>query len=101
MGRAIFSYSASRVTRLRAELPDAVIGGTWNPNNTVTAEDVIGDHVGLDYSLWPDFTMSLGFGTEDPAVVALDVEVAAECLLAQGIAACALPSAPVNVTQPQ
>jgi hypothetical protein len=58
---AIFSYSTNRVARLKVEFPGAVIGGTWDPTNTLTVEDVIGDHVGLDYSLWPDFTASLGF----------------------------------------
>jgi hypothetical protein len=60
-GAAIFSYSANRVTRLKAEFPGALIGGTWDPTNTITVEDVVGDHVGLDYSLWPDFAASLGF----------------------------------------
>jgi hypothetical protein len=60
-GSAIFSYSASRVQRFKAEFPDAILGGTWDPTNSITVEDVIGEHQGLDYSLWPDFTASLGF----------------------------------------
>ena len=54
-GSAIFSFSARRVERLRAEFPDAMVGGTWDPANRITVEDVIGDFDGLDYSLWPDF----------------------------------------------
>ncbi len=32
-GSAIFSFSADRVGRLRAEFPGAVVGGTWNPDD--------------------------------------------------------------------
>jgi hypothetical protein len=60
-GSAIFSYSAQRVQLFQQEFPEAVVGGTWDPTNTITVEDVIGEHPGLDYSLWPDFTASLGF----------------------------------------
>ena len=58
---AIFSFSARRVERFKTEFPDAVIGGTWDPANRITVADIIGDFEGLDYSLWPDFTASLGF----------------------------------------
>ena len=60
-GSAIFSFSGKRVERFKAEFPDALVGGTHDPTNTVTVEDIVGDHQGLDYSLWPDFTASLGF----------------------------------------
>jgi hypothetical protein len=60
-GSAIFSFTAQRVERFRAAFPDAIIGGTWNPADAVTVEDVIGDFDGLDYTPWPDFAASLGF----------------------------------------
>jgi hypothetical protein len=61
-GSAIFSFSAERVQRLKDEFPQAIVGGTWNVGDTVTVEDIIGNFTGpLDYSLYPDFTASLGF----------------------------------------
>jgi hypothetical protein len=61
-GSAIFSFSAKRVERLKAEFPGAIVGGTHDPGNMVTVEDIVGhDFSGLDYSHWPDFTASLGF----------------------------------------
>jgi hypothetical protein len=61
-GSAIFSFSAQRVARFRAEFPEALIGGTHDPTNGITVEDITGpDFHALDYSLWPDFTASLGF----------------------------------------
>jgi hypothetical protein len=60
-GSAIFSFSAKRVERFKAEFPDAIIGGTYDITNTNTVEDIVGDFDGLDYSLWPDFTASIGF----------------------------------------
>jgi hypothetical protein len=60
-GSAIFSYTAQRVARFKNEFPNAVVGGTWDPANAVTVAEVIGEHDGLDYSPWPDFTASIGF----------------------------------------
>jgi hypothetical protein len=60
-GSAIFSFSAKRVERFRTEFPEALIGGTHDPGNGSTVEDITGDFAGLDYSPWPDFTASLGF----------------------------------------
>jgi hypothetical protein len=61
-GSAIFSFSAKRVERFKAEFPDAIVGGTHDPGNGLTVEDITGhDFSELDYSLWPDFTASLGF----------------------------------------
>jgi hypothetical protein len=60
-GSAIFSFTAKRVERFKAEFRGAVVGGTWNPADATTVEDVIGDFDGLDYSPWPDFTASIGF----------------------------------------
>jgi hypothetical protein len=60
-GSAIFSFTSQHVERFKAEFPGAIVGGTWDTGNPVTVEDVVGDFDGLDYSLWPDFTASLGF----------------------------------------
>ena len=60
-GSAIFSFTALRVKRFRAAFPDAIVGGTWNPADAITVEDVVGDFDGLDYTPWPDFTASIGF----------------------------------------
>jgi hypothetical protein len=61
-GSAIFSYSAGRVARLKEAFPDALVGGTHDPANTVTVAGITGHNfAGLDYTLWPDFTASLGF----------------------------------------
>jgi hypothetical protein len=61
-GSVIFSFTGRRVERLKAEFPQAVLGGTHDPTNTATVEDIVGhDFSGLDYSLWPDFRASLGF----------------------------------------
>jgi hypothetical protein len=60
-GSAIFSFTANHVERFKSEFPGAIVGGTWNPAERITVEEVIGDFDGLDYSLWPDFGASLGF----------------------------------------
>jgi hypothetical protein len=61
-GSAIFSFSSDRVQTLKAEFPDAIVGGTWNVLDPVTVEDVIGDGADdYDYSPYPDFTASIGF----------------------------------------
>jgi hypothetical protein len=60
-GSAIFTYSARRVERFKAEFPGAVCGGTHDANTT-SVEDIIGDFDGLpDFSCWPDFRASIGF----------------------------------------
>lgn len=60
-GSAIFKFSADKIARLRATYPHAIIGGTGS-DNTQTVEDAIGDDWrGLDYSLYPAYTPSLGF----------------------------------------
>ena len=60
-GSAIFNFSAARVARLLSEFPGAVVGGTWNVSDATTVEDLIGDFGDQDYSLWPEFSASLGF----------------------------------------
>jgi hypothetical protein len=59
-GSAIFDFSKTRAERLAAEFPGAIISGT-GVGNPVNVEDIIGADVGLDYSLYPDFTASIGF----------------------------------------
>jgi hypothetical protein len=60
-GSAIFSFSAERVRHFQTQFPDAIIGGTWDRGN-LTVEELIGPQdCGLDYSLYPEFTASLGF----------------------------------------
>jgi hypothetical protein len=63
-GSAIFAFSKERIAELREEYPDAIIGGTGVPGCRISVEDIIGadeDPTVLDYSLYPDFTGSLGF----------------------------------------
>ncbi len=60
-GSAIFRFSAKQIERLRAEWPDAVIGGTGT-GSPVTIEALNDfEDAGLDYDLYPDFTASIGF----------------------------------------
>lgn len=63
-GSAIFDFSADRVARLRQEFPGAVVGGTWNPADPITVEQILmagNDIEKHDYSPYPDFTGSIGF----------------------------------------
>lgn len=60
-GSAIFKFSAEKLARLRMQYPDAIIGGTGS-DSTQTVEDVIGgEWQGVDYSLYPAYSASLGF----------------------------------------
>ena len=60
---AIFSFTADRVARMKAEFPDAIIGGTWDRDEPRTVEQLIGadEYEHYDYSLTPGFSASLGF----------------------------------------
>lgn len=62
-GSAIFSFSADRVRRFREQFPDAIVGGTWDISNPLTVETQIGieDSEIYDYSIYPNFTGSIGF----------------------------------------
>lgn len=62
-GSAIFTTSAQRVQELLAVFPGAIIGGTWDPRETVTVEQIIGEveYDYCDYSIYPDFSASIGF----------------------------------------
>lgn len=60
-GSSIFSYSQDRIARLKACWPDAFLGGTGTGSWT-TVEQILGEQWnGLDYSLYPEFTHSIGF----------------------------------------
>lgn len=59
-GSAIFAFTADRVARMRAEFPEALIGGTGG-DTTLSVEAIAGDFSGLDYEPWPEFTSSIGF----------------------------------------
>ena len=58
---AIFEFSAPRLVRFRTQWPDAIVGGTGT-DETVTVEQITGrNRVEYDYSIYPDYTPSIGF----------------------------------------
>lgn len=57
---AIFKFSDDKLHRLKQFFPEAIIGGTGT-GETRTVDEIVGDHVGLDYSPCQDFTSSIGF----------------------------------------
>jgi hypothetical protein len=59
-GSCIFQFARHRLDRFQIAFPGAVVGGTGTLTQT-TVESVIGDEQCLDYSLYPDFTGSIGF----------------------------------------
>lgn len=60
-GSAIFSYSAEHVRLLGEEFPGAIVGGTWD-RGIGTVEDILPEaQERFDYSIYPDFTGSIGF----------------------------------------
>lgn len=62
-GSAIFSFSERRVRRFQEQFPAAVIGGTWNLSDMKTVESFLGTEESekYDYSIYPNFTGSIGF----------------------------------------
>lgn len=62
-GSAIFSFSGDRVRQFRAEFPNAIVGGTWNLEETTTVERTVGvsQYEHYDYSIYPNFEASIGF----------------------------------------
>jgi hypothetical protein len=62
-GSAIFSFSADRVAKFRAEFPDAIIGGTHDVTSNRTVEQFLGveENEEYDYSIYPRFDGSIGF----------------------------------------
>lgn len=70
-GSCIFQFSQHRLTRFLQEFPEAIVGGTGVPHQSVvgigaaastpTVESVVGEPESLDYSIYPEFTASIGF----------------------------------------
>lgn len=63
-GSAIFSFSADRLARFRAEFPDAIVGGTGTDSTRTVEEEIrvnVDAYEHYDYSLYPRFTASIGF----------------------------------------
>lgn len=62
-GSAIFSFSADRVARFLREFPEAIIGGTHDLTSNITVEEHLGidETEAYDYSIYPNFTASIGF----------------------------------------
>lgn len=58
---SIFTYSHRRLARLIAEWPHAIIGGTGSGRSHQIGAFIDPAFDGLDYSIYPDFTASLGF----------------------------------------
>lgn len=63
-GSAIFSTSEKKIGIFKAQFPDAIIGGTGYDMN-IKVEHIIGcgdyDYENYDYTIYPDFTHSIGF----------------------------------------
>lgn len=75
-GSCIFKFARHRAERLLAAFPGAIVGGTGMmdddglvaignrqlpPAQQLTVEAVVGEVANLDYSLYPQFTASIGF----------------------------------------
>lgn len=59
-GSCIFRFSEHRLDRFMKAFPDAIVGGTGSFSTTQVEDIVMGD-VSLDYTLYPEFTGSIGF----------------------------------------
>lgn len=59
-GSCIFQFAKARLDRFLIAFPSAIVGGTGTYSQR-TVEEVIGDERELDYSIYPDFTGSIGF----------------------------------------
>lgn len=71
-GSCIFAFARKRADRFKTAFPDAIVGGTGMESSPdvvtigprkkqLVVEDVIGEIAALDYSLYPEFTGSIGF----------------------------------------
>jgi hypothetical protein len=62
-GSAIFSFSADRVAKFREQFPGAIVGGTFDQANPTTVEQFlkVEPNEAYDYSIYPNFTGSIGF----------------------------------------
>lgn len=58
-GSAIFDYSGDHVSRLKAEFPGAIVGGTGSGSKQTVEALGIGD--GCSYSDYPSFDASIGY----------------------------------------
>ncbi|MFI5344087.1 MAG: hypothetical protein ACHQUC_07695 [Chlamydiales bacterium] len=56
---SIFTFSEKHLNTFKTNWPEAIIGGTGS-GNWGTVEDIIGQHKGLDYSIY-DYPFSIGF----------------------------------------
>jgi hypothetical protein len=56
----IFQFARHRLDRLLKSFPEAIVGGTGTYTQR-TVESIIGTETELDYSLYPEFTGSIGF----------------------------------------
>lgn len=59
-GSAIFKFSDKRIARFKEAFPDAILGGTGT-FSPAQVEDFVTSEESYDYSIYPDFTGSLGF----------------------------------------
>jgi hypothetical protein len=59
-GSCIFQFNANRLHRFKTAFPEAIVGGT-GALSPLQVADVIDATAGLDYSLYPDFSGSIGF----------------------------------------
>lgn len=61
-GSVIFDFSGDRLDRFSKQFPNAIVGGTGQPNpRTVEQHINLADYEHYDYSGWPDFQESIGF----------------------------------------
>lgn len=59
-GSSIFKFSSGKLARFQKFFPDAIVGGTGTDSKGLV-EDIIGPYDLIDYSLYPNFTASMGF----------------------------------------
>ena len=59
----IFTESKKKTALMKKHYTNAIIGGTGTDDNTTIEEHlgIVGDYPGVDYSIYPKFTNSLGF----------------------------------------
>ena len=59
---AIFTESRKKVQAIKVNFPQAIVGGTGSGNST-TVEEYLGvsEYENYDYSIYPDYTSSIGF----------------------------------------
>lgn len=60
-GSSIFLFSAQKLSLFLANFPEAIVGGTGTGNYTTLEELIPGIPDQYDYTIYPDFSASLGF----------------------------------------